>query len=79
MKLAKTMKEDQDIVICLSGRGDKGEVPIVHQRANCQMFRVLPRSFLDLVRKLAGISGFKANLVSIAILKLKLNGKWTAD
>jgi len=71
MKLAKTMKEDQDIVICLSGRGDKGEVPIVHQRANCQMFRVLPRSFLDLVRKLAGISGFKANLVGIAIFQIK--------
>jgi tryptophan synthase len=24
MELAKTMKPDQDIVICLSGRGDKG-------------------------------------------------------
>jgi tryptophan synthase len=24
MELAKTMKRDQDIVICLSGRGDKG-------------------------------------------------------
>jgi tryptophan synthase len=24
MELAKTMKKEQDIVICLSGRGDKG-------------------------------------------------------
>jgi len=24
MELAKTMRPDQDIVICLSGRGDKG-------------------------------------------------------
>jgi tryptophan synthase len=27
MELAKTMSSDQDIVICLSGRGDKGDRP----------------------------------------------------
>ena len=69
MKLAKTMKEDQDIVICLSGRGDKGEIPIKHQRCNCQMFRVLLRNFLDLVRKLVGTSDFKEGVVDIVISK----------
>lgn len=34
MKLAKTMKTDQDIVICLSGRGDKGETPITYLWSN---------------------------------------------
>jgi tryptophan synthase len=34
MKLAKTMKDDQDIVICLSGRGDKGATPIMYQCFN---------------------------------------------
>jgi tryptophan synthase len=27
MELAKTMSPDQDVVICLSGRGDKGDMP----------------------------------------------------
>jgi len=30
MKLAKTMSKEEDLVICLSGRGDKGDSPQFH-------------------------------------------------
>lgn len=34
MELAKTMNSDQDVVICLSGRGDKGDKP----PAECKIY-----------------------------------------
>jgi len=59
MELAKTMTPDQDIVICLSGRGDKGNYPLFSILTTYQMFRVLRKNFLGSGQKLAGISDFK--------------------
>jgi hypothetical protein len=67
MELAKTMAADQDIVICLSGRGDKGIVNSQSTLLTSQMFKALLKNFLGSVRKLAGIFGFSLDVVGIII------------
>jgi hypothetical protein len=73
MELAKTMAADQDIVICLSGRGDKGIVNSQSTLLTSQMFKALLKNFLGSVRKLAGIFGF--NLEAVRIITLRENQK----